>query len=156
MRQNKIGKEMQDQEINKNPFCHSPAFPATASSPGPSRVSLYWQMPLLIYDVIIKTFSLTQCYSFPSLTGGNQMACSRLSRHFFIKDDNFMVNNKIQKTCQESSIWSGKESCVKQTNAPGRFVCKCAGFFTHKGDLTSIDEWWATQVSLKLKIQKHG
>lgn len=30
-----MGKETQDQEVNKNPFCHSPASPATASSGGP-------------------------------------------------------------------------------------------------------------------------
>lgn len=71
------------------------------------------------------------------------MARSRLSRHFFIKDDNFMVNNKIQKTLQESRIWSGK-------------AVKCPGFVTHRGDLTSLDEWRVTQVSPKLRIQTHG
>lgn len=42
------------------------------------------------------------------------MACRRLSRHFFIKDDNFTVSS-IQKTFQGSSnIWSGKGRPVEQ------------------------------------------
>lgn len=56
------------------------------------------------------------------------MARSRLSRHFFIKDDNFTANNKIPKACQESgSLGRGREgwicaACQPLGEGPGRLL----------------------------------
>ena len=86
MRQNKTGKEMLDQEFNKSPFCLWKPPPEWLPLPGPASLCID-RCHLLIYDVIIKTFSLIQCDPSP-LTGGHQMAWNQQAS-FFIKDDNF-------------------------------------------------------------------
>ena len=66
---------MLDQEFNQNPFCLWKPPPEWLPLPGPASLCTD-RCRLLIYDVIIKTFSLIQCDPSP-LTGGHQMAWSQ-------------------------------------------------------------------------------
>lgn len=76
---------MLDQELIKTRFV-SGSLPEWLPLPGPASLRID-RCHLLIYDVIIKTFSLIQRDPSP-LTGGHQMAWNQQAS-FFIKDDNF-------------------------------------------------------------------